>query len=73
MHDAVETADELLARFRDVDVEELEEIDLEGAVVVGKEGWRRIEAAEVERGRRLGKVREKIGEVEEMLEVACRK
>eukprot|EP00803_Ostreobium_quekettii_P004344 evm.model.scf_29.6 EVM.evm.TU.scf_29.6 scf_29:107107-108819(+) len=41
-----------------------------GVQVVGWEGWRTLEAAEIEGGRILGKAREKVTSVEEMLRLA---
>lgn len=71
MHDAVETADELLFRFADKDLDERHGIDLSGLKIVDAEGWARIDKEEIARGVMLGKPREKITDLEEMLKISC--
>jgi len=75
--DAIETAKHVLEDAgslrpaQDPSREAVRELLREKSVrVVDYDAWRRIDAAEVERGRKVGKPREKFVSVEEMLDAA---
>jgi ferredoxin/flavodoxin---NADP+ reductase len=73
---AKETTDAALADLPNLAAPSLEPSVLDarlaerGARVVDYDAWRRVDAVELERGKALGKVREKLANVDEMLAIA---
>jgi len=77
MHDANETADAVLSYLNTLSACQKSGFQgirhLLGENVVNLDGWRRIDAYETANGQKIGKPREKITSIEEMLQVANRK
>jgi ferredoxin/flavodoxin---NADP+ reductase len=73
---AKETTDAVLADLANLPAPSVEPSTLDarllerGARVVDYDAWRRVDAVELERGKALGKVREKFSDVDEMLALA---